>query len=148
MRSKWRSAAAALVLLAAAIHLHDPAWAGRVTSGLTSWQEDPPGTRFRWTAGRASFFVPSTATSMTLPLRAVFPGPAGGPTTVDVRVDDRFLATISLADPGAWIRTQLPLGRPKRRRFRRVDLTVNRVVPPFALGVMVGEIAVDRPPVR
>jgi hypothetical protein len=58
---------------------------------------------------------------------------------VDVRVDDRFLATIELRDPDAWVRTELPLGRRPSRRYRRVDLHINRVVPPFMLGVMVGE---------
>jgi hypothetical protein len=135
--------ACALVVFAAAFHLYDPPWAGNVSSGFRAWEEDPPGTRFRWTAGRASFFVPADASSLTLPLRAVFPGPAGGPTTVDVRVDNRFLTTISLPDPDAWVRTRLPLGRSSRRHFRRVDLNVNRVVGPFVLGVMTGEIALE-----
>jgi hypothetical protein len=149
MTSNWTRAAAALTLLGLAFYLFDPPWAAIVTSGLRPWEEDPPGTRFRWTAGRASFFVPSDATSMTLPMRAVFPGPAGAPTMVDVRVDNRFLATIELPDPSVWVRTQLPLGRQtSRRRVRRVDLNVNRVVGPFVLGVMTGDIAVDRPPAR
>jgi hypothetical protein len=144
MRFTWPRAACALAVFAAAFYLYDPPWAGSVSSGFRPWEEDPPGTRFRWTAGRASFFVSSDATSMTLPLRAVFPGPAGGLTTVDVRVDARWLATIALPDPDAWVRTRLPLGRPAgRRHFRRVDLKVNRVVGPFVLGVMTGEVALE-----
>jgi len=136
--------ASALIVAAAAAYLHDPPWAWRAASGLRSWEEDPPGTFFRWTSGRASFFVPAGATAMTIPLRAVFPGPGGAPTTVDVRVDDRWLATIALPDPSAWVRPHLPLGRAASgRRFRRVDLRVNRVVGPFVLGVMTGEVAVD-----
>ena len=130
----------ALLIVGAAVVLHDPPWTPRVTSGLRGWEEDPPGTRFRWTNGRASFFIPSDAQTMTLPLRAVFPGPNGTPVHVDVSVDDRFLTTIDLADPGAWVRTELPLGRRTARRYRRVDLRVSRVVPPFMLGVMVGEV--------
>jgi hypothetical protein len=126
-------------------YLRDPAWAGQVTSGMRAWEEDPPGTRFRWTTGRASFFVPSGATEMTLPLRAVFPGPNGGPTVVSVSVDDRWLADIQLPDPAAWVRTSLPLPRrATSRRFRRVDLHVNRTaVGVFILGVMTGEIGLD-----
>ncbi len=44
-------------VVASAAYLHDPPWAGRLTSGMRTWEEDPPGTRFRWTTGRASFFV-------------------------------------------------------------------------------------------
>jgi len=128
-------------MLAAVLYLRDPPWAGRMTSGLRSWEEDPPGTRFRWTFGRATFFGPADAASMTLPLRAVFPGPAGTPVTVDVRVDDRWLATITLPDPASWVESTLPLGRrPAGRRYRRIDLRVSRVVPPFMLGVMTGRV--------
>ena len=51
--------------------------------------------------------------------------------------------SIELSDPAAWIRTTVPLKRyAGRRRFRRIDLRVSRVVPPFALGVMTGEVVV------
>ena len=136
------SCAVAAVLVAGAVYLHDPPWAGRLTSGLRGWEEDPPGTRFRWTAGRASFFVPSGARTMTLPLRAVFPGPSGVPVTVSVSVDDRFLADIELRDPDEWVRASLPLPlKSTTRRFRRVDLHISRtVVGEFVLGVMTGEV--------
>ena len=144
MTAPMRWLASAAVVLAALAYLRDPPWVGRITSGLREWEEDPPGTFFRWTNGRATFFVPAAASELTLPLRAVFPGPNGGPTTVDVRSDDRWLATIALNDPAAWERPRLPLGRSaSRRRFRRIDLRVNRVVGPYILGVMTGEILVD-----
>jgi hypothetical protein len=134
---------AALLLTGAAVaYLHDPPWAGEITSGMRAWEEDPPGTRFRWTAGRASFFIPARATTMTLPLRAVFPGKNGQPVIVSVAVDDRWLADVQLPDPDAWRRASLPLPRRSTpRRFRRVDLRVNRVaVGVFILGVMTGEL--------
>ena len=91
----------------------------------------------------ATFFVPSSATTMTVPLRAVFPGPNGTPVNVELRDDDRLLATIELTDPNAWVRPTLPLKRNAgRRRFRRIDLRIARVVGPFALGVMTGEVTV------
>lgn len=142
-RRRIQSVVGALALVAAIGYLYDPPWIGGVTSGLRSWEEDPPGTLFRWTMGRATFFVPSNAATMTVPLRAVFPGPNGGPVTVEIRVDGRLLATIDLREPDAWVRKTLPLNRyTGRRRFRRVDLHVSRVVPPFNLGVMTGEVGV------
>src|SRR5262249_42090345 len=42
-----------VALAAGLAYLRDPPWAERVTSGLGQWEEDPPGTRFRWTVGRA-----------------------------------------------------------------------------------------------
>ena len=141
MTRRVRLAAAAVAIVGALAYLHEPPWTEAVTSGLRPWEEDPPGTAFRWTFGRATFFAPASAGSMTLPLRAVFPGPGGVPVTVDVRVDNRWLATIALPDPAAWVESTLPLGtRAGGRRYRRIDLRVSRVVPPFMLGVMTGRV--------
>jgi hypothetical protein len=130
---------------AALAYLHDPPWAGQITSGMRAWEEDPPGTRFRWTLGRASFFIPARATAMTLPVRAVFPGTNGRPVVVSVSVDDRWLADVQVPDPDAWVRTSLPLPRrTTSRQFRRVDLRINRVaVGVFILGVMTGEVGFE-----
>ena len=50
------------------------------------------------------------------------------PYAVEIRVDDRFLATIQLTHPDVWVRQELPLGRQRTRRsFRRVDLRVDGV---------------------
>jgi hypothetical protein len=139
----WRAGAGVAALVAALGYLYDPPWAARVTSGLQPWEENPPGTFFRWTAGRASFFVPATATSIMVPLRSVFPGPGGAPVSVEIRADDRFLTAIVLADPQAWVRTELPLGRrPRHRSFRRIDLKVSRVVGERRFGVITGQPAI------
>ena len=59
-RANWfRAAAALLVAVGLLGYLYDPPWMGGVTSGLRGWEQDPPGTFFRWTTGRATFFVPS-----------------------------------------------------------------------------------------
>jgi hypothetical protein len=146
-RTRWFLTLASVALLAGvAAYLYDPPWIAQVTSGMRQWEEDPPGTRFRWTTGRASFFIPSDATAMTLPMRALFPGANGTPVIVDVRVDDRRLAEVVLADIEAWNRPVLPLPRrPTRRRYRRVDLRVNRTVGFYILGVQTGEVALERP---
>ena len=123
----------------ALLYLRDPSWVGGISSGLRPWEEDPPGTRFRWTAGRAAFFVPARAAAITVPLRSVF----AGPVDVEILADDRWLTTVRLVDPAAWVQTTLPMGgRQTRRRYRRIDLRVSRVVPPFMLGVMVGEVRI------
>jgi hypothetical protein len=138
--------AVALLTLLALAYLRDPPWVCDVTSGMLRWEEDPPGTRFGWTIGRASFFVPNDATAMTLPLRAVFPGPNGRPVVVRVFVDDRWLADVELLRPDEWVQTTLPLPRTRTsRRCRRVDLHVSRTaVGVFILGVMTGEIGLER----
>jgi hypothetical protein len=143
--TRKRLVAGAALLVCVLAYLHDPPWLGEVTSGMRRWEEDPPGTRFRWTMGRASFFVPSDATTMTLPLRAVFPGPNGRPVIVGVSVDDRWLADIELPRPDEWVRTSLPLPRTATSRsFRRVDLHISRTaVGPFILGVMTGQIGLQ-----
>jgi hypothetical protein len=139
----WRRVriAAGIVAMAGVLaYLHDPPWAGRVTSGLRPWEENPPGTFFRWTTGRASFFVPATAKAITLPLLAVFPGRDGSPVRVEIRVDGRFLANIELVDPKEWVRPELPLGRTRGHlHFRRIDLFVSRVVGERLYGVVTGQ---------
>ena len=132
---------AAVAVSALAWYTFDPPWIAGVTSGLREWEEDPPGMRFRWTAGRASFFVPATATEMTLPMRAVFPSPDATPVTVTMSVDDRFLTDIRLTDINAWTRTTVPLPRRSTwRTYRRVELRVSRTAGPYNLGVQLGEI--------
>jgi hypothetical protein len=136
---------AALLLVGAAAYLHDPPWIGQVTSGLLDWEEDPPGTRFRWTAGRATFYVPSDATTMVLPLRSYFGPEYRGAVTVRVDVDDRWLADIVLDNPDVWRRPTLPLPRRgSSRAYRRVDLHVSQTVGPFILGVQTGVVELER----
>jgi hypothetical protein len=145
MTRERRLKTAAVLLAVAAIlgYLRDPAWIGGVTSGMRPWEQDLPGTLFRWTMGRATFYVPSNATLMTLPLRSVFPGPNGSPVRVDVRDDGMLVATVDLAEPDAWVRQMVPLSRyTGTRRFRRIDLHVSRVLPPYDFGVITGEVSV------
>lgn len=139
MRTRARIILLVIAVAAAAWYLHDPPWIANVTSGLRDWEEDPPGTRFRWSAGRASFYVPSGATELTLPLRAVFPG-AAKPVVVSIGVDGRWLADVNLARADEWSYPTLPLPRREsNRRYRRVDLRVSRTVGMLNLGVQVGE---------
>ena len=138
---RWLIGAIMVVSVAgAAWYLRDPPWVAAVTSGMRDWEVDPSGTRFRWTAGHASFFVPSAASEMTVPIRALFPSSDGGPVVVRFAVDDRSVATVELIDAAEWSRPVIPLPRQTgRRRYRRVDVRVSRVVGFYNLGVQVGE---------
>ena len=146
MRMRRPTRIACLVIaLGALAWLRDPPWVGGMSSGFRGWEEDPPGTRWRWTLGRASFFVPSDATSLTLPVRALFPIAGGTPVVVRVSADDRFLADVVLTDGREWVRPLMPLPRRSNgRRYRRIDLHVSRTVGPFLLGVQMGEPALER----
>jgi hypothetical protein len=131
--------AGGVTLVAALAYLHDPPWIGNVTSGMREWEYDDPRMVFRWTAGRASLFIPSDAKAVMIPLRSGVPGPGSGEVPVEIHVDGRFLATIILKDPAEWVRQELPLGtRATHRRFRRIDLHVPRAVGEGNRGVMTG----------
>jgi hypothetical protein len=133
-----------VAILAALAYLRDPPWMGRVTVGLRDWEQGADGVRFRWTGGRASFFVPRNAVEMTLPMRAVYRSPDGLPVTVEILVDDLWLATIQLPDPDTWVRSTFPLRyRPTTRRFRRVDLRISRIVGFNNRGIQIGDIALE-----
>jgi hypothetical protein len=125
----------------AAVYLHDPPWVGNLTFGLREWENDPSGVRFRWTSGHGTFFIPSDAATMTLPLRSFFPAVDRTPVVVAVLVDDRRLADLTLTDPQAWTRPELPIPqRPTSRRYRRVDVHVARTVGFFNYGVQLGVV--------
>jgi len=131
------------LLGAALAYLRDPPWIGAVTSGLREWEREPSGLRFRWTASHATFYMPSDAAAMTLPLKGIFGETDGRPGTVEVSVDDRWLATFTLADSN-WIRPRLPLARGTTpRRYRRIDVRVSRTFGPRNLGVKLGEVVTD-----
>ncbi len=137
--------AVSALVAATAWYFYDPPWIAAVTSGLRHWEEDPPGTRFRWTAGRASFFIPSGATEMTLPMRALFPSPDGKPVTVKLSVDDRWLVDVELTEPARWEQPTVPLPRrATHRSYRRIELRVSRTVGFFNLGVQLGEVRLRR----
>jgi len=142
---RGRLLVAGLGVAALLIHLRDPFWMGGVTVGLRDW-EQADGVRYRWATGRASFFVPTSAAAMTLPMRAVYPGIGGAPVSVDISVDGRALATIRLTDPDRWVSSELPLEHsPSTRHFRRIDLHVSRMVGFGNRGVQVGEVQLTEP---
>ena len=113
-----------LLLLGTLAYLRDPAWLIDVDSGFRPWEREADGTRYRWTGGRASFFVPSDRSSVAIPVRTTF-APGDWPVTVTVSIDDRPAAVTQLRDD-AWQRLTLRMPGAGRRRVRRIDIHVDR----------------------
>lgn len=134
---------AVVVLAVVVVWLRDPAWLQRIESGLGPWQADADGTRFRWTGGRASFFVEAALREVQLPVR-VPEQPPQWPTVLTVAIDGRTATRIEIAD-GAWRTVTVRLPRPGRasRRLRRIDLHVDRTRPGNR-GIQLGEIQLIR----
>jgi len=119
--------AGVVVLLGTLGYLRDPAWLIGIESGFRPWERGADGTRSRWTGGHASFFVPSTAAWLGVPIRTTFAA-GDSPVTVTVTVDDRPAASVELHDD-RWRRLTLALAGPTTRRVRRIDIRVDRVRP-------------------
>jgi hypothetical protein len=139
--------ASLVALVAALAYLYDPPWIAGVTSGLRDWESESDGSRYRWTNGHASLFVPRDATWMTVPMRAPSATAAAGPVPVDISVDDRWVARVKVTDSSRWARISLPLPHTRtRRRYRRVDFRVARVDPASNHGIQLGELELTRAP--
>jgi hypothetical protein len=118
---------AAVVVLGAALwYLRDPPWLDSYSSGFHPWETATDGRPYRWTKGHASFFVPSDARRITLPLRSLKETPQDWPVTVTVTIDDRIADRVTFRDE-EWHELSVRLPDPATRHVRRVDLTVDRV---------------------
>ena len=127
----------ALLLLATLAYLRDPAWLIDVDSGFRPWERATDGTRYRWTGGHASFFVPSGRSSLAIPVRTTF-APGDSPVAVTVSIDDRPAAVAELRDDKWRLLTVNPPG-PRHRRVTRIDIHVDRLRAGNR-GVAVGEV--------
>lgn len=130
----------ALALVAALAYLRDPPWILSMTSGMREWETAADGTRYRWTGGHASFFVPSDAGSVEIPVRTTFDAAKAWPVVVTVTLDDRPADRIVLTD-AAWRRSLIRLPPPRGRRARRIDLRVDRMRDDNH-GVAIGELRI------
>ena len=134
-----------LVVLALAVavggaiwYLRDPAWLIHQTTGFHAPDRAPDGTVFRWAGGHASFFVPSDAGTIRLPLATTFDAADSRPAVVTVFVDDARAARILLIDD-AWHVLTVPLPPRGSRRVRRIDIRTS-VVREHNHAVKVGEV--------
>jgi hypothetical protein len=121
-----RAAATAIAIVGLLAYLRDPPWLARVESGLRGWETAADGTRFRWTDGHASFFVPAASQAVSVPLRATFDAPGDPPVLVTIAIDDRAADQFVLRDD-RWTTRRLRLPPPGRRSLRRIDIRVDRV---------------------
>ncbi len=127
-------------IAAALAYLRDPPWLDRMESGFRRWETAADGTRYRWTAGHASFFVPATATAIVIPTRTTFDERGQPPVLVSIAIDDRAADEFVLRDD-EWRKHELLLPPPGRRRLRRIDVRVDRLRQGLR-GVQVGEVRV------
>ena len=135
-----RLATAIVVCLATAAllaWLRDPAWIAGIESGFGRWERASDGIAYRWTAGRASFFVPSDLASIQVPLRLPMQ-PGDWPAAVTISIDDRPADRVVISEDG-WQTRVIPLPPPGSRRLRRIDIHVDRTRPGNR-GVQAGEI--------
>lgn len=132
----------AAALVSALAYLRDPPWLADVESGFRRWEIASEGTRYRWTGGHASFFVPAAAKAIVIPTRTTFNDPADPPVLVSLSIDDRQADEFVLRDT-QWKAHELPLPPPGRRRLRRIDIRVDRLRPGLR-GVQIGEVRIVR----
>lgn len=118
-------ALALIVLCAAALPFRMDAAVRRANlegqaSGLSKWQHEPDGSRYRWAGGRSSFFVESSARAIRIPLRHDLPG--AGPLEIRIFLNGREANRIMLQPGGEWQNVRLLLARDDERAFSRIDL--------------------------
>ena len=91
-----------------------------VSLGLSPWQRDPDGNRFRWARERSAVFVSSRAALIRVPLRS----PDARARQVEILLDGRPAAALAVP-AGLWVDAKLPLRRsPRDPAFRRIDFVV------------------------
>ena len=126
-RRRWLSVLiGTLLILAALAYLRDPPWLVTVTSGMGNWETDHDGTRYRWTSGHASFFVPSSTDFVTLRMRAPKTDPRDWPVTATITIDDRPADVIKVNEEN-WSVVRLRLPARGGRRVRRIDVKLDRL---------------------
>jgi hypothetical protein len=126
-----------IALVATLAYLRDPPWLAGLESGFRGWETGPDGTRYRWTGGHASFFVPAATTAIRIPVKTTF-APGDPPVRLSVAIDDRRVTSLLLEEE-RWTSQVVMLPRPQSRRVRRIDVRVDRVRAANR-GVQIGEI--------
>lgn len=126
-------------------YLRDPSWLAGQTTGLRGWERAPDGTGYRWSGGHASFFVPSDARQVRIPIATTFdPRVFRGdePMLVTFAIDDIRAGRALLSDARVQDVT-LDLPPPGSRRVRRIDVRTN-IAREGNHGVKIGEVTVTR----
>ncbi len=127
-----------LVILVALAYLRDPGWLATETTGLRGWQQAPDGTRYRWSGGHASFFVPSNPSRVGFRIATTFDASDSRPMIATVRLDDENVSRVALTD-SSWRLVEIAMPPRASRRFRRIDVHTN-IVRDGNRGVMITEV--------
>ena len=140
---RWIAAVALGIALLA--YLRDPVWLINFDSGFYGWEHNRAGQRFRWMGAHASFFVPSGAKTVSIPLHALFITDDRSPFTIRVDVNDRPATLVELPDE-QWTAAQLRIVLPPAwsRKVARIDLRANRTWSERELSVQVGEVQIEK----
>ena len=115
------TAVALLAIAGGILYLRDPPWLISHTTGLRPWQRAEDGTAFRWSAAHSSFFVPSDAGVVLLPVSTTFDADGDQPMLITVAIDDVRAARV-LVEDAHWKQLTLTLPKPGSRRVRRIDI--------------------------
>jgi hypothetical protein len=132
----------AAALVSALAYLRDPPWLAGLESGFRQWETAADGTRYRWTGGHASFFVPAAARAIVIPMRTTFNDPTDPPVLVSIAIDDRPADEFVLRD-AQWKSHVLLLPPMGRRSLRRIDVRVDRLRSGLR-GVQIGSVSVAK----
>lgn len=125
-RLRWATAAlVTLLLVSLPVRAIDAARSANLEHagvGLSMWQRDEQGIRFRWAGGRSAIYVPSDATAVRIPLRHGGQGPA----RIDVRIfiAGREANRVRVEAGSDWkvVRLLIPHRTENEARFTDVDL--------------------------
>jgi len=143
MRGRLLAAAILIVCAGGALwYLRDPAWLITQSTGLRGWERSADGTRFRWSGGHASFFIPSEERIIRIPIATTFDARGNEPMVVTFTIDGSRAGRVLLTDAG-WQEVTLAMPPRGSRRVRRVDVRTN-VTREDNHGVQLGEPKVSR----
>lgn len=115
--------------------------------GLSRWQHDPGGQRYRFAGAHATFYVPTDAHSVTIPLQNA----AADRRTVEVQVlvEGKEVNRILLPADDQWRPLRVPLMRKPDTAYTRFDLVTYRPGDTEPVGIDAtnegGAIRVGRP---
>jgi len=125
----------------------------RIAYGFHAWEEDPTGTRFRWTGRRARLHVAGEALFVDIPLRAPIEN-LEHPLDVDVFLDGLPSVRVRLVD-NSWQQAHVEIPPDEEKLFRQIEVLVGRTFIPRdsvpdstdsrELGVQVGEVSLSQP---
>ena len=129
MERRWRlTGILGLVLLAATLPLRISAAVRNAdlegaSAGLSLWQREPDGSRFRYASGQSTFYITSSVRAVRIPLRA----DESVARLVDLRIllDGTEVDRIRIDAGEGWRAVRLLLGTSRNQnRFARIDLEV------------------------